>query len=108
MYTDGEGQPVGDLIFHLTNGSNHSIDSAPGTWTLVIDGKDVADSGMIFGNGPAPIGGFGTLKPGAAYEFEKGLPLVQYFPENRDYKVLWRGSQFRSNRVTVHGIVHTQ
>ena len=70
---------------------------------LVIDGKEVADSGMMFANGPRPVGGFGNVPSGTTFEFGYGLPLNEYFPENRDYKVYWKGAAFQSNTVTVHG-----
>jgi hypothetical protein len=96
--------PTEMLIFHLANHSHANADSESRTWKLVIDDKDVVDSGMIFGNGPGPIGGYGTLQPGSSYDFGKNLPLVRYFPEDRQYKVCWRGSHFRSDVIIVHGL----
>lgn len=40
------------------------------------------DSGMIFGNGPGPVGGWGALKPGESYEFGRGLSLA---PESTEF-----------------------
>ena len=89
------------LSFILLNDSEVPINAAEGGWQIVIDGKEVKDSDFIFGNGPGPTGGWGILKPGESYEFGKGLELSKYFPEEREYKVSWKGNRFQSSTITV-------
>ena len=89
------------LSFILLNDSDAPINAVKGGWQIVVDGRELRDSDYIFGNGPGPVGGFGTLKPGESYEFGKELPLSRYFPEEREYRVYWKGKGFRSSTITV-------
>jgi hypothetical protein len=89
------------LTFILLNDSEVPVNAAEGGWQIVIDGKELGDSDFIFGNGPGPVGGYGILKPGESYEFGKGLELSKYFPEERDYRVSWKGKGFQSSTITV-------
>ena len=89
------------LMFILLNDSEAPVNAVEGGWKIIIDGKELKDSDFIFGNGPQPLGGYGTLKPGESYEFGKGLELSRYFPEEREYKVSWRGKKFQSSTITV-------
>jgi len=89
------------LSFILLNDSEKPINAAEEGWKIVIDGKELEDSGYIFGNGPGPVGGWGILNPGESYQFGKGLPLTKYFPEEREYRVSWKGKTFRSSTITV-------
>ena len=90
------------LSFILLNDSEKPINSAEEGWTIVIDGKELGDSGYILGNGPGPVGGWGVLNPGESYQFGKELPLSRYFPEEREYRVFWKGKGFRSSTITVN------
>jgi hypothetical protein len=89
------------LTFILLNDSDAPLNAVEGGWQIVIDGKELKDSDFIFGNGPGPAGGYGILKPGESYEFGKGLELSRYFPEEREYKVSWKGKGFQSSTITV-------
>ena len=89
------------LTFILLNDSEKPVNAVEGGWKIVIDGKDLGDSDFIFGNGPHPEGGWGTLNPGESYEFGKGLELSRYFPEEREYRVSWKGKGFQSSTITV-------
>ena len=89
------------LAFILLNDSDAPINTVEGGWQIVIDGKELKDSDFIFGNGPGPVGGYGILKPGESYELSKGLELSRYFPEEREYKVSWKGKGFQSSTITV-------
>lgn len=93
------------LTFILLNDSEKPLDSAEESWRIVIDGKELKDSDFIFGNGPAPTSGWGTLQPGESYEFGKALELGKYFPQERAYQVFWKGKGFRSSTVTVNVIL---
>jgi hypothetical protein len=89
------------LTFIVLNDSDAPINAVEGGWQIVIDGKELKDSDFIFGNGPGPVGGYGILKPGESYELGKGLELSRYFPEEREYKVSWKGKGFHSSTITV-------
>jgi len=89
------------LTFILLNDSEVPINAAEGGWQIVIDGKELKDSDFISSNGPGPTGGWGILKPGESYELGKGLELSKYFPEEREYKVSWKGKGFQSSTITV-------
>jgi hypothetical protein len=89
------------LTFILLNDSDAPINAVEGSWQIVIDGKELKDSDFIFGNGPGPVGGYGILNPGESYGLGKGLELSRYFPEEREYKVLWKGKGFQSSTITV-------
>ena len=47
--------------------------------------------------GPKPTGGYGTVQSGSTFQFGKALPIREYFPEARDYKIYWKAAAFRSN-----------
>jgi hypothetical protein len=89
------------LTFILLNDSEVPVNAVEGGWQIVIDGKELGDSDFIFGNGPGPVGGYGILKPGESYELGKGLELSKYFPEEREYRISWKGKGFQSSTITV-------
>jgi hypothetical protein len=91
------------LTFILLNDSEAPVNAVEGGWKIINDGKELRDSDFIFGNGPQPVGGYGTLKPGESYEFGKGLELSRYFSKEREYKVSWKGKGFQSSTITVKG-----
>ena len=91
------------LTFRLMNDSDQVLDSATASWVLVIDDREVPDPGGQLWAGPKPTGGYGTVKSGSTFQFGKGLPIREYFPESRDYKIYWKAAAFRSNVVTVRG-----
>lgn len=75
-------------------------DTFPESWELVLDGKPVPDSGMIFGNGPAPSGGYTVLKAGESFAFGKAFPVTR-FKGSGPHKLFWRASEFQSNTIEV-------
>ena len=89
------------LSFILLNDSDAPVDVEAGSWKIVIDGTDLKDSGMIFGNGPMPGGGYRILKPGESYEFGKALSIVEYFLPNGQHRVSWKGTGFESPTITL-------
>src|SRR5690349_20874079 len=78
--TQGYGEPSVMVTFLLLNDSETTRGAAPESWKLVIDGKELEDSTFLFSNGPGPIGGYGSLAPGATFNFGKALPIAKYFP----------------------------
>ncbi|MGC2248784.1 MAG: hypothetical protein WA609_19430 [Terriglobales bacterium] len=89
------------LTFLLLNDSETPVDVEASSWRILVNGSELNDSGMIFGNGPGPKGGYHVLKPGKTYEFGKALPITKYFLPNGQYKVSWKGSAFQSPTITV-------
>jgi hypothetical protein len=99
--TQGYSDPSVMIAFHLLNESKTAQNTAPESWKIVIDDKELKDSDWIFGNGPGPVGGYGTLAAGATFDFGKALPISKYFPETREYRISWKGRYFQSPTVTV-------
>jgi hypothetical protein len=89
------------VTFVLLNDSDAPINTAEESWQIVIDGKELKDSGLIFGNGIRPVGDWGILKPGESFQFGKGLKLGNYFPDEREYKVSWKRKGFQSSTIVV-------
>lgn len=89
------------VSFILLNDGETEADVAAGSWKIVIDDVELKDSGMIFGNGPQPIGGYQRLHPGATYQFWYELQATEYFARSGEHKVYWKGDGFRSSTVTV-------
>ena len=99
--TQGYSEPSVMVAFHLLNDSETAQTTAPESWKIVIDGKELSDSGWIFGNGPEPVGGYGKLAAGSTFDFGKALPIAKYFPETKEYRISWKGRYFQSPTVTV-------
>jgi hypothetical protein len=91
------------LTFRLMNDSDQVLDSATTSWTLVIDDREVPDRGGQLWMGPQPTTGYGTVRSGSTFQFGKALPIREYFPEARDYKIYWKAAAFRSNVAVVRG-----
>lgn len=89
------------VSFLLLNDSDAPIDVEAGSWSIVINGSELKNSGEIFGNGPMPVGGYHSLKPGESYELAKSLPIVEYFLPNGEHEVSWKGTGFHSPTITV-------
>ena len=97
----GTEEPSVLVSFILLNDGEKPIDVAAATWQIIIDGNPLSNSGVIFGNGPRPVGGWTTLAPGANYQLGKSFPISTYFWKKGTYKVSWRGSGFQSSTVTI-------
>ena len=89
------------LTFVLLNDSETPVDVEAGSWRIVINGSELRDSGMLFGNGVRPVDGYRTLKPGETYEFGISLPITEYFLPNGQHEVSWRGAAFQSPTIAV-------
>jgi hypothetical protein len=89
------------VTFVLLNNSDTPLDVESGSWRIVINGSELNDSGIIFGNGPVPVGGYKVPKPGETYAFGKALPIAEYFLPNGQYNVSWKGAAFQSPGITV-------
>jgi hypothetical protein len=91
------------ITFHLMNHARRTLNTEERSWQLVIDGKPAPDPGGQLWTGPRPAEGYGSLDPGRDLRFGEALPLHEYFPEHRQYKIFWRAAGFRSNTVVVNG-----
>ena len=89
------------LSLILLNDSGSPLDVHMGSWKVVVNGDELADSAVIFGNGPMPTRGYTRLQPGEHYEFGKALPLLEYFPHGGRYRISWKGDKFQSPTVVV-------
>ena len=94
-------EPRVQFVFLLLNDSNTALDVDAGSWAIVVNGTELTDSNMIFGNGPMPVDGYSTLKPGEHYEFSKELSMKTYFRVAGKDKIAWRGSGFESSTLTL-------
>jgi hypothetical protein len=90
-----------ELSFILLNDSDEAVDVGAGSWTLVVDGVPLKDSGMLFGNGPEPSGGYRILRPGKHYEFSKAFSVAKYFSGPGKHEIYWKGHGFQSRTLTV-------
>jgi hypothetical protein len=97
----GYYEPSVFVSFLLLNDSATPQSTATESWKIIVDGKELPDSGYIFGNGPMPSGGYETLASGATFQFGSALPIAKYFPDEREYRVSWKGRHFQSPTVTI-------
>jgi hypothetical protein len=70
---------------------------------LIIDGRKFPDFGGQLWAGPRPTEGYDNVPSGNTLQFGKALPISEFFPEARDYKIYWKAAGFRSNEVVVKG-----
>ncbi len=96
----GYEEPSVIVTFVLLNDTEALLNPAAEPWKILIDGKEVPDSGFILGNGPMPTDGYAKLAPGASFTFSKALSIAKYFPERREYTISWQGKDFRSPTIT--------
>ena len=94
-------EPYVMVLLVLLNDSDKPIDVQAASWKIVINGTELKDSGFIFGNGPMPVDGYTSLKPGDNYELGKGLPISKYFIDPGDYTISWKAEGFQSSTITV-------
>jgi hypothetical protein len=91
------------LTFRLMNDSDRVLYSERASWILVIDGQEVPNRGGQLWIGTQTAGGYEIVGSGYTFQFGKGLPIREYFPETRDYKIYWKAAAFRSNIAVVRG-----
>jgi hypothetical protein len=85
-----------NVEFTLVNDGEATIDPKIGESRIVVEGKELADSGLILGNGPRDAR-FAALPPGQCLRFS--YSLGDYFKEPGIYRVSWRGANSRSPEV---------
>jgi hypothetical protein len=84
-----------ELMIHFTlvNDGTTTIDPKVGTWKLVVNGEESADSGFIFGNGIRDTR-WEALPTGDKLRFT--YALEQYFKKPGIYRVSWKGDGFEA------------
>lgn len=84
------------IFFALVNDGPRAI--APGIESsrIMVNGKELADSALIFGNGPRGAH-WDSLPPGENILFGKGLG--RYFETPGVYRVSWRGENYQSPEI---------
>lgn len=89
------------ISFGLVNDGQQTVSTDSRNWKILINGQEVADSGFIFGNGPAPVGGWENLGAGGSFMFGKSLKMGRYFSKPGIYEVSWKSSRFSAKPVVV-------
>jgi hypothetical protein len=90
-----------NITFALVNDGTKVADTNFASWEILINDQKVPESGFIFGNGPGPVGGWGSLPSGEFFLFGKGLRMGKYFSKPGIYQVTWKGAKFRAIPVVV-------
>ncbi len=84
------------LTFTLVNNDRKVIDPRIGSSKIVVNGKALADSAFILGNGPRAANS-DALPPGDRLTF--GYALGQHFERPGVYRVHWEGEGFLSPQI---------
>jgi len=84
------------IEFTLINDGDKVLDPQIDKSRIIINGKELADSGLILGSGPRDAV-FSALPPGATLRF--GYALGKHFEEPGVYRVSWLGEDFRAPEV---------
>jgi hypothetical protein len=81
------------IDFSLTNEGKAAVDPQIARSVLVVNGKQLDDSALIFGNGPRDAR-FTNLEAGGELKFS--YALGRYFARPGAYRVVWKGEGFSS------------
>ena len=92
IFVEGQTERL-NMTFTLVNDGVETINPGIAATHLVVNGKELADSVMIFGNGPRDAR-FDALPPGQHLLF--GYALGEYFNNHGIYRVSWAGNGFKS------------
>jgi hypothetical protein len=90
--------------FSLVNDGDKVIDPKIAESHIVINGKELADSGLIL-TGVAKDARFNPLAPGESLQFS--LVLGNQFKEPGTYRVCWKGAGFQSSEVVLRILPET-
>lgn len=84
-----------DLSIHfaLVNDGSKTVDPKIESSKIIVNGKELEDSGLILGNGPRDKR-WNALPPGESIEFN--YALESYFKEPGIYRVFWKGDGFET------------
>lgn len=84
------------IYFALVNDGDSVVDPEIESSKLIINGTELNDSGLIFGNGPRDAR-WKALPPGKSLLF--GYAMKSYFQKPGTYAVSWKGSDFETTPI---------
>ena len=86
------------IEFTLVNDGDKVIDPKIPESQIVINGKELTDSGLIFSSVQKGTR-FRALSPGESLQFS--LPLGDQFKEPGTYRISWKGAGFHSPEIVL-------
>jgi hypothetical protein len=86
------------IEFSLVNDGGKVIDPKIAESRIVIDGKELADPGSVFGTVPKDVR-IKPLAPGESLKFS--LLLGEHFKEPGTYRISWKGAGFQSSEMVL-------
>ena len=86
------------IEFNLVNDGDTAIEPKIADSMIVINGKELPDSGLIFGSGPK-VSRMKAPPPGAHLQFNS--PLGDQFKQPGIYRVSWKGDGFQTPAITI-------
>jgi hypothetical protein len=95
LFVQGRAQDL-SIDFTLVNDGSKPIEPKLAESRIVINGKELAESGWIKGSG-VRAADIRSLSPGERLEFR--LPFGDYFHEPGIYRVSWKGQRFHSPEI---------
>ena len=87
-----------DLSIHFTlvNDGGETLDPQLTASNIIINGKELKETGFILGNGPRDAR-WNALPPGESLRFN--YALGEYFKEPGIYEVAWKGKGFEAPAI---------
>jgi hypothetical protein len=86
------------IEFTLVNEGEKSIDPMIGDSRIVINGKELTDSGLILNRVPKEVHAK-ALSPGGSVQFD--CLLGDQFKKPGTYRILWGGAGFQSSEIVL-------
>jgi hypothetical protein len=86
------------IEFNLVNDGDKIIEPNLAESRIIINGKELSDSGVILGRMPKEAR-FKALSPGESCQFD--CLLGEQFKEPRIYRVSWKGAGFKSSEIVI-------
>ena len=93
------------IEFSLVNDGDKVIDPKITESHIVINGKELVESGSVFGSVPKDVG-IKPLAPGEGLQFS--VLLGDHFKEPGIYQVSWKGVSFQSSEIVFRILPDTQ
>jgi hypothetical protein len=84
------------INFTVTNDGKITVDPKIKSSKIVINGKELDDSALIFGNGPRGAN-WNALAPGGTLRFS--YDLAKYFQASGVYRISWKGQGFEAPTI---------
>ena len=84
------------INFTVTNGGSTTVDPKIDSSKIIVNGRELDDSALIFGNGPRGAN-WNALPPGGTLQF--GYNLAKYFLASGVYQISWKGQAFEAPAI---------